>query len=73
VPLLRVAGAVGDALRPVWRAPVTRAAVARLLGSLEVDGSRFRGDAAWRAPVTLDDGLRETAYWYRASAAGRSA
>jgi nucleoside-diphosphate-sugar epimerase len=45
-----------------------RAAADRLLGSLEVDASRLRA-TGWRPPFTMDDGLAQTAAWYRAEAA----
>jgi UDP-glucose 4-epimerase len=37
----------------------------RLASSLEVDIDHTRRTLAWRAPVTLDDGLEATARWYR--------
>ena len=42
-----------------------RRAVARLLGSLEVDTARFAELAHWTAPATLDEGLAATAAWWR--------
>lgn len=42
-----------------------RAAIARLLGSLEVDAGRFRELARWAPPFTLDEGLRATAAWWK--------
>jgi UDP-glucose 4-epimerase len=41
------------------------AAVARLLGSLEVDAQRFCELAGWSQPFTLDEGLAATATWWR--------
>ncbi|MGH8799608.1 MAG: NAD-dependent epimerase/dehydratase family protein [Casimicrobiaceae bacterium] len=38
-----------------------RAAVARLLGTLEVDAGRFRQLADWTPPYTADEGLHDTA------------
>ena len=43
-----------------------RAAAARLLGSLEVDASRFRELAHWKPTSTLDEGLVATAAWWLA-------
>ncbi len=42
-----------------------RGASLRLLGSLEVDSTRFRELAPWTPPITLDDGLAATAAWWR--------
>jgi nucleoside-diphosphate-sugar epimerase len=55
VPLLRLAG----------RAAGRGAQVDRLCGSLVVDGSRIRGLLDWRPPFTADQGLAETARWFR--------
>jgi UDP-N-acetyl-alpha-D-quinovosamine dehydrogenase len=40
-------------------------AMARLLGSLEVDASRFSGLAGWSPSHTVDEGLAATAAWWR--------
>ncbi len=37
----------------------------RLFGSLAVDASHIRHELGFRPPVRLDDGLAETARWYR--------
>lgn len=42
-----------------------RSAVDRLLGSLVVDGSRFRSALRWTPPYDFESGLAETADWYR--------
>lgn len=42
-----------------------RADVQRLLGSLEVDSSRFCELAQWSPPYSLDQGLAATAAWWR--------
>lgn len=42
-----------------------RAAVNRLLGSLTVDSSKIRRDLEWKPPFTMDEGLRETAEWFK--------
>jgi nucleoside-diphosphate-sugar epimerase len=41
------------------------AEAARLTGSLQVDASRIRRELAWQPAHTLDEGLSETARWYR--------
>jgi nucleoside-diphosphate-sugar epimerase len=41
------------------------AAVERLVGSLQVDSSRFRAALGWSPPFSLEQGLAETARWYR--------
>ena len=41
------------------------AAVNRLLGSLMVDSSMIRQDLGWLPPFTMDEGLRETARWFK--------
>jgi nucleoside-diphosphate-sugar epimerase len=43
------------------------AAVARLLGSLEVDASAAANSFGWTPPADMDEGLRRTAQWFRAS------
>lgn len=40
-------------------------AVDRLLGSLYVDISSFREDLGWTPPYTMQEGLEDTARWYR--------
>jgi nucleoside-diphosphate-sugar epimerase len=42
-----------------------RAAVDRLTGSLQIDCSALRQDTGWRPPFTVDQGLAETARWFR--------
>lgn len=39
--------------------------VNRLLGSLTVDISAIRSDLGWNPPFTVDEGLRETAAWFK--------
>ena len=41
------------------------AAVRRLTGSLAVDSSKIRSDLGWQPPYTLDQGLGETARWFK--------
>jgi nucleoside-diphosphate-sugar epimerase len=40
-------------------------AIERLLGSLQVDGSRMRRELGWMPPYSMQQGLQETAEWYR--------
>ncbi|MDR3580293.1 MAG: SDR family oxidoreductase [Oryzomonas sp.] len=42
-----------------------RPAVNRLLGSLTVESSAIRRELGWRAPFTMDEGLCETASWFK--------
>ena len=53
--VLRIAGSI----------TARRSAVDRLLGSLVVDGSRFRSALRWTPPYDFKAGLAETADWYR--------
>jgi len=39
--------------------------VGRLLDSLVIDSSKIRRELGWRPPFTMEEGLRETAAWYR--------
>jgi UDP-glucose 4-epimerase len=39
--------------------------VERLLGSLQVDSGKIRRELNWVPPYTLQQGLQETAQWYR--------
>jgi UDP-glucose 4-epimerase len=40
-------------------------AMARLIGSLEVDAQRFRGLTGWSPTYSVDEGLAATAAWWR--------
>jgi nucleoside-diphosphate-sugar epimerase len=40
------------------------AEVERLLGSLTVDTSKIQKELGWKAPYTLEQGLRDTAEWF---------
>ncbi len=42
-----------------------QAEAGRLLGSLQVDSSRFRHDTGWVPPFTLSQGIQQTVDWYR--------
>ena len=54
VPLLRAAAMLAG----------KSALAIRLLDSLSVDDTSIRRDLGWTPPLTLDEGLRETAAWY---------
>lgn len=41
------------------------AAVNRLTGSLTVDSSKIRQDLGWLPPFTMEEGLRDTALWFK--------
>jgi len=41
------------------------AAIARLTGSLRVDGSALGSDLGWQPPYTVDQGLERTAAWFK--------
>jgi nucleoside-diphosphate-sugar epimerase len=56
---------LGLAARLVGR----RAELARLAGSLQVDSTRIRGELGWRPPLTLAQGLEQTAQWYHSRSA----
>lgn len=43
------------------------AQVDRLVGSLQLDTSRIRAVLNWQAPYSTDEGLAETARWYRST------
>ena len=51
-------------LRLAGRFTGRSAAVERLIGSLQVDSSRFRATLRWSPPFSLEQGLAETARWY---------
>jgi len=63
--LLRAAGRGGDLLARAIPFPLTTAAVDRLLGSLEVDSSRLARVTGQPPPFSLEQGLADTARWYR--------
>ena len=41
------------------------ATVNRLMGSLTVEGSKIRRELGWVPPFTMDEGLAETAKWFK--------
>lgn len=55
LPLLKIAGRFAGKSEQVER----------LLGSLQVDNSKIRRELGWKPPYTLQQGLQETAQWYR--------
>ncbi len=40
-------------------------AVERLIGSLIVDSSKIRNELGWKPPFTMEEGLKETAEWFK--------
>jgi nucleoside-diphosphate-sugar epimerase len=48
-----------------WALPAAEAG--RLIGSLTVDGSRLSTMTGYRRPHSVEEGLRATAEWYRAT------
>jgi len=63
--LLRALGRAGDVVARAVPFPLTTPALDRLLGSLEVDASRLARVTGFTPPYTLDQGLADTARWYR--------
>jgi nucleoside-diphosphate-sugar epimerase len=59
------------ALRIFGRIMGRSGSVERLLGSLQVDPSRLRAALNWEPPFSLDQGLEDTALWYRKRIAER--
>ena len=47
-----------------------RQAIDRLTGDLTIDSSSIRAALGWRAPISMELGLAETAAWYRAHRGG---
>jgi nucleoside-diphosphate-sugar epimerase len=64
--LFRLAGRLGDLIDRRRPFPVTSQTVQRLLGSLTVDSTAFSKATGYRAPYTVEEGLRATAEWYLA-------
>lgn len=55
VPLMKLAGTLTG----------KSAAVNRLTGSLAIDSSRIRQELGWKPPFTMEEGLMETACWFK--------
>lgn len=70
--LLRAAARAGDALSLLAPFPLTSAALQRLTGSLSLDASKLGRVTGFRPPYTVEEGLRATADWYRATRAERA-
>ncbi len=47
------------------RVALPRAAADRLIGSLTVDASKLARTVGYRPPYSVEDGIRDTASWYR--------
>ncbi len=58
-------------LRSLGRVVGKQMAIERLLGSLQVNSSRIRQELDWHPPFRVDQGLAETADWFRAQATGQ--
>lgn len=65
---MRGAGRVGDLLSRFVPAHLTTESIAALTGSLFVDTSNLREMTGFRAPMTVNEGMAQTARWYRARA-----
>ncbi len=48
------------------------ATVNRLLSSLTIDSSKIKGELGWKPPFTMEEGLRDTAEWFKATTAVKS-
>ena len=57
----------GSWLRLVGKITGRTAEVDRLIGELRLDCSHIREALDWRPPYTVDEGLKTTAAWYRAT------
>jgi UDP-glucose 4-epimerase len=60
------------AVPPAWLRALERLTgstrrTARLTGSLQLDTRHIHATLGWRAPYSLDEGLMQTARWYRAT------
>jgi len=66
--LLRVAGWLGDRLSGVIRSPIDSRAIARLTESLQVDDTLIRERLGYRPRFSMEEGLAQTAAWFRALA-----
>ena len=49
-----------------------KAMIDRLIGSLQIDSSRIRQELNWYPPYMVDQGLAETAAWFRARITSRA-
>jgi nucleoside-diphosphate-sugar epimerase len=66
VGLIGVAARIGDQVARVLPAvPFTTATLDRVVGSLALDTSKLSAAVGFRPPYTLEQGLAETATWYR--------
>jgi nucleoside-diphosphate-sugar epimerase len=66
--LFRAMGAMGDLASHVVDLPLNSAAIERLIGSLVVDSSKLEKTIGRRPPFTMEQGLSQTARWYRGEA-----
>lgn len=58
-----------ELLRRIGSALRRSAAIDRLFGSLRINDQKIRNDLAWQPPYSMEQGLSETANWYRQSKA----
>lgn len=52
-------------LRLVGNLPGKSGVVNRLMGSLTVDSTKIRQELGWKPPYTMEEGLKETAEWFK--------
>ena len=58
-------------LRAAARLSGREDAARRLIGSLEADGGKLARALGWRPPIPAEQGLRETAAWFRSESRAR--
>jgi dTDP-D-glucose 4,6-dehydratase len=46
--------------------------VERLIGSLQIDSAKIRRELNWTPPFTMEQGLKETAVWFKKHAHAKS-
>lgn len=63
--LMRGAGRFGDLLSRIAPVHLTSDSIAAVLGSLFVDTSGLREMTGFRAPMTVEEGMAQTAGWYK--------
>lgn len=59
-------------LRALGKLPLLSRDIGRLTGSLTVDSALIRSELGWKPPFSLEEGMAQTALWFR-SPAGASA
>lgn len=71
VAIMRGAGAVGGLLSRILPVHFTSDAIAALVGSLFVDTSLLSRQTGFRAPMTVEEGMAQTADWFKTHAKAR--